>query len=70
METLTYQQIRDVVESYLDIRHSHGSAFAYGFECGECSGSANARDRKKLVRNNADRTLCWDCMDAGANLYL
>lgn len=67
--SITFEEANAIANSYLDIKHSWGSSFAYGFSCDECNGSVVARDRKKLVRKGALRTLCWDCMDAGADLY-
>lgn len=62
-------QIAALVESYRAMKQSYPSSYDYGFVCEECGGGVVARDRKKLVRNGASQTLCWDCMDSGADLY-
>lgn len=65
------QQIQSAVKSYLDMKYSSSSSsFYYGISCDECDGSVAARDRKRLVRNGAWRTLCWDCMAAGADMHI
>lgn len=69
LDRSTAKEVAAIVDSYMELKRSYPSSFDYGFSCEECSGSVVARDRKKLVRNGASRTLCWECMAGGADLY-
>lgn len=66
---ITLEQAQSIAASYMEAKYDQGTSYSYGFSCDECGSSVVARDRKKLVRKSAWRTLCWNCMDAGVDMH-